>query len=256
MRIKHLPIILSLAAVLLFSGYEIMYPGGAPAATTGSPGDGATCTNCHGGTATSTPGLITSNIPVGGYIGGNTYQITVSNTLTGTGKYGFEVSPQNAAGVQLGTLVAGTGSKLVTGGTKYITQSNASSTNSTWTFGWIAPVAGTGPVTFYGAMAKNFPGPVTLSKLTVPELNTTGIDVIPASATLVTSESNGFITVVLNTFSDKAKITVFDLSGKQLISTSVSDQSSHRIDRQFKPGVYIIVVQAGDSILKKKIVIA
>ncbi|MEI6060401.1 MAG: choice-of-anchor V domain-containing protein [Bacteroidota bacterium] len=168
MKIKHLPWISSLFAILLFSGYTMMYPNGAPAAVTGSPGDGSNCTSCHGGTATTTASLITSNIPAGGYTAGQTYQITATNTLTGSGKYGFEVSPQNASGTQLGTLVAGSGSKLV-GGTKYVTHSNATSSLSTWTFNWVAPAAGTGAVTFYGAFAKGKPGPVTLSQLTVQE---------------------------------------------------------------------------------------
>jgi hypothetical protein len=168
MKIKHLPWILSFGAIVLFSGYTVMYPTGAPAAKTGSPGDGANCTECHGGTATTTAGQITSNIPVTGYVPGATYQITATNPLTGSGKLGFEVSPQNVAGTLLGTLVAGSGSQLV-GSNKYVTHSNANSTTNTWTFSWIAPVAGTGPVTFYGAFARNKPGPVTKSTLTVQE---------------------------------------------------------------------------------------
>jgi hypothetical protein len=169
MKIKHLPWILAATTVILFaSGYTLMTPTGAPAAKTGSPGDGSNCTECHGGTATTTAGQITSNIPASGYVPGTTYQITATNPLTGSGKMGFEVSPQNVAGTQLGTLVAGSGSKLV-GGTKYVTHSNANTTTNTWTFSWIAPVAGTGQVTFYGAFARNKPGPVTKSTLVVEE---------------------------------------------------------------------------------------
>jgi hypothetical protein len=168
MKIKNLLFtLLSVATIILISSYG-MYPGGAPAAKTGSPGDGASCSQCHGQAASTTAGLITSNIPADGYIPGQTYQITATNTLTGSGKYGFEVSPQNIAGTQLGTLVAGTGSKLV-GGTKYVTHSTSNSTTHTWTFGWVAPAAGTGEVTFYGAFAKNYSGPTTLSTLTVQE---------------------------------------------------------------------------------------
>jgi hypothetical protein len=168
MKIKHLPWIISSFAIILFSGYTIMYPTGAPAAKTGSPGDGGICTDCHGGTATTTPGQITSNIPASGYVPGTTYQITATNPLTNTGKMGFEVSPQNVAGTLLGTLVAGTGSQLV-GSNKYVTHIQANTTTNTWTFGWIAPAAGTGTVTFYGAFARDKPGPVTKSTLVVQE---------------------------------------------------------------------------------------
>lgn len=52
--------------------------GGAPIGKTGSPGDGSNCTGCHSGVATTSAGLITSNVPVTGYIPGNTYTITAT----------------------------------------------------------------------------------------------------------------------------------------------------------------------------------
>jgi hypothetical protein len=255
MKIKHLTLILSSAAILLFSGYSIMYPSGAPAAVTGSQGDGANCTKCHGGTATTTAGLVTSNIPASGYVAGQTYLITATNTLTGSGKYGFEVSPQNSTGTQLGTLVSGTGSKLVSGGTKYITQNSSGSTTNTWTFSWIAPISGTGQVTFYGAMARNYPGSVTLSSLAVQEALQTGLDENPAAIKVIAGESSGFINVVLNTNANLTKITVFDLSGRQLLSTSIYGGGTHQLEQKFKSGLYIIIVEADGTALKKKIVV-
>jgi len=169
MKIRFLPWVAALAAVVVLSA-SVLYPSGAPAAKTGSPGDGANCTECHGGTATTTAGLITSNIPSGGYVPGTTYQITASNPLTGAGKFGFEVSPQNAAGTLLGSLIAGSGSQLVGSG-KYVTHVSANTTTSAWTFSWVAPSAGAGDVTFYGAFARGKPGPVTKSTLTVKEVS-------------------------------------------------------------------------------------
>jgi hypothetical protein len=170
MKIKRLPlqVILGLTFVLFLSSFMAFYPNGAPAAKTGSPGDGSNCTECHGGTASTVSGWITSNIPVQGYTPGQTYQITATNQITGSGKYGFEVSPQNVAGNLLGTLTAGTTSQLVGSG-KYVTHTNATNSLSTWTFNWTAPAAGTGQVTFYGAFARNKPGPVRLSTLVVSE---------------------------------------------------------------------------------------
>jgi len=256
MKIKHLPWILSFAGILLFSSFAVMYPGGAPASVTGSPADGANCTQCHGGTATTTAGLITSNVPAAGYVAGQTYLITATNNIAGSGKYGFEVSPQNAAGVQLGKLVAGTGTVLLSGGTKYITQSNASSTTKSWTFSWIAPAAGTGQVTFYGAMARNFPGVVTLSSLVVKEaLTTTGLPDNQSSINVIAGSSSGLITVELNTNASKAKISVYDLSGRQLLTTSVSGEGSYQLNQTFETGVYIVLVQSGKSVFKKKIMV-
>lgn len=167
MILKPLPLILALVGTVVLTA-SVLTPNGAPPAKTGSPGDGSNCTECHGGTATTTAGLITSNIPASGYVPGTTYQITATNTLTGTGKYGFEVSPQNVTGTLLGTLIAGSGNQLV-GNNKYVTHLSASTTTNTWTFSWVAPASGTGPVTFYGAFAKGKPGPVTKSTLVVQE---------------------------------------------------------------------------------------
>ena len=140
---------------------------GAPSAKTGSPGDGSTCTSCHGGSTSNVSGWITSNIPPAGYTGGSSYTITV--TVSGTGKKGFELSPQNVSGTQLGVLAAGTGNKLV-GGTKYVTHSSAgaSTGTSTWSFTWTAPAAGTGNVTLYAAFTVS--EPVTkLENIVIPE---------------------------------------------------------------------------------------
>lgn len=168
---KKLLLLSIVGAIFLmsFGASELFYPTGAPPGHTGSPGDGANCTVCHGGTATNSAGWIASNIPPGGYVPGQTYQITATNTLTGsTGKYGFQVSPQNTAGTLMGTLIAGSNNQLVGSG-KYVTHTLANFTDNSWTFSWVAPVAGSGTVTFYGAFARGKPGPVTLSTLTVNE---------------------------------------------------------------------------------------
>ncbi|MEI6434198.1 MAG: choice-of-anchor V domain-containing protein [Bacteroidota bacterium] len=146
-----MPVILSAIILLGLSVRSMAYPTGAPAGYTGSPGDGQHCVSCHNGSAATVSGWITSNIPTQGYTPGIVYTITV--TVSGTGKKGFEVSPQNPSGVQLGILAAGTGNHLVSGGTKYVTQNSAGSSSSTvtWSFSWTAPAAGTGVVTFYGA---------------------------------------------------------------------------------------------------------
>ena len=160
-------VILTPFVFLLFAfGGNLRYPGGSPAGYTGSPGDGKDCTFCHGGTSSEVDNWITSDIPETGYIPGNTYNLSVS--VSGIGDKGFLVSPQNPDGEQLGELSAGMQTELV-GGTKYITQSNASSANpKIWNFQWIAPENGTGEVVFYGAFTVS--EPVTkLSTLSVIE---------------------------------------------------------------------------------------
>jgi len=179
MKKQTLPLLLqtvfTLAISFLITGYAFAYPSGSPAGYTGSPGDNHHCVSCHNGSSATVTNWITSDIPAAGYTPGTVYNLTV--TVTGSGAKGFEVSPQNPTGLQLGTLAAGSGSKLV-GGTKYVTQSSSSSAaTKIWNFTWTAPAAGTGVVTFYGAFTVN--KPVTkLSTLQVSENTAT-----PLSAT-------------------------------------------------------------------------
>ncbi|MBU3675748.1 MAG: hypothetical protein FGM54_00995, partial [Chitinophagaceae bacterium] len=84
-----------------------------------------------------------------GYVPGTNYTITVS-IAGGTARKGFQVSPQNASGVLMGTLTAGTGNRVVS--SKYVTHTSAKTSNpGTWTFTWTAPATGANPVVFFVA---------------------------------------------------------------------------------------------------------
>ncbi len=132
------------------------YSSGPPAGRTGSPGDGGNCTSCHGGPAAQTQsGWITSNIPASGYVPLTTYTITATAVRANHSKFGFQISPQNASGTQIGTLgVISAAQTQLVGGTKYIEHTNGGTSgvgSKTWTFNWTAPASGTGSFTFYGA---------------------------------------------------------------------------------------------------------
>ncbi len=188
------PVILSaiVAVLLIYFGlnYHLAYSysTGAPPARTGSPGDGfLDCTACHTGTSVPMPGLITSNIPGSGYLPGNTYTITGTISAAGKVKFGFEISPQAPNGAQLGTMLItnGTTTRFATVSQKYVTHQLAGTSapggSRSWSFDWVAPAAGTGDVTFYGAFnSTNSNGStsgdaITLSTLTVSEDITAGI---------------------------------------------------------------------------------
>lgn len=152
MNIKRIVLVFTAVAGLGMCFELNSKPAGAPAGSTGSPADGATCfrSGCHFGSPIVKTGIVSSDIPTSGYVPGVTYNMTVS--FSGTGKKGFQISPQNTSGQLLGSLIAGTGSQIVS--TKYITHTGVQTTaTATWTFKWRAPAAGTGPVTFYCACA-------------------------------------------------------------------------------------------------------
>lgn len=248
MKRSNLILATTTAGIILLSSFAVFYPGGAPAGVTGSPGDGANCAQCHGGTANSATGWITSNIPSGGYIPGHIYQITATNSLSGSGLYGFEVSPQNMAGTKLGNLGAGTNSQILGSG-KYVTHVGASSTVKVWTFPWTAPIAGTGNVVFYGAFARNFPGATTLSTLSASEQVNTGIsEPTPLSALISPNPSNGQFTVSIPESMRNSDVTlqILNVSGKSVYSTKYASKnnSDHQIDISNSPrGVYFMILQ-------------
>ena len=102
---------------------------------------------CHNVASTPTTNIISSDIPSTGYIGGTTYNFTV--TMSGAAAYGFELTPQTAtSSAGLGTWIAGIGSSV---STKYIKQTTKKTgASAVWTFQWTAPSTAT-TVTFYGA---------------------------------------------------------------------------------------------------------
>jgi hypothetical protein len=251
-------------AVLLssFGGKDTksMSPGGAPAKNTGSPGDGQNCTHCHGGSATTVQGWITSDIGAEGYTPGQTYTITA--TATGSGRKGFEVSPQDLTGNLLGTLTAGSGNKL-TGSGKYVTQSSASTANpKAWVFQWTAPAAGTGDVTFYGAFAITTSA-TKLSTLLVHENTTTGI---PENKTGLT------VKVYPNPVSDNMTVSFsLDENAQAIVSlvntatgtrTVLSSENLSQGDHDLHfncsnqaSGMYVLQIEAGKQLFQSKVLI-
>lgn len=244
-----------------FGGKDSKYPSGSPAGYTGSPSDNKDCTQCHGGSATTVAGWITSNVPAEGYTPGTSYIITV--TVTGSGGKGFEVSPQSVTGTMLGSLSAGSGNKIV--GTKYVTQSSSVSGNpATWTFNWTAPVAGTGPVTFYGAFAISMSS-TKLSTLTIPEKAPTSISNISddQGIKIFPNPVKSEMTVsLLIQNSERINISISDMTGKKLC-TLLDEilppgplQKSFDLRNLLPSGIYFVTLSNGSNInVSKKVVL-
>ena len=133
------------------------YSSGPPDSKTGRPGEG-TCLDCHsGGTGPSDSAFITG---LGGptYTPGQTYSLTLHVSYAGQLRWGFEltttvVNSGSYAGQLIVTDAANT-QLSASGGRDYLKQTSVGSRagqpdSATWTFQWLAPAAGTGPVMFY-----------------------------------------------------------------------------------------------------------
>jgi hypothetical protein len=237
--------IITAITLSLFSNPANSNPEGAPAGNTGSPADGTTCSKsgCHNGTAVTQAGIITSDVPTSGYLPGNTYNITVS--LSGSGKKGFQVSPQDINGNVIGNLIAGTGTKIL--GTKYITHTAAKSTTScTWTFQWIAPAAGKGAITFYGAFAITQDA-TKKSTLIIPEASTVqGVsNEANAKISVYPNPASDFIQIKLIDPISVGKAMLFDLSGKLVITENFESNEFTMNVQSIPAGSYYLRVTDG-----------
>ena len=122
-----------------------------------APTDGLDCTECHSGTTLSTTSNITSNIPSSGYVPGNTYNITVVlNPVVGLDPAGFEVTcEENTTNTKSGSFgITNPTSTQFTNNSSAVTHTTAGNSLGTWSFNWVAPIAETGDITFYGAFIE------------------------------------------------------------------------------------------------------
>ncbi len=240
------------------------FTGGSPGAKTSSPADVNNCTQCHSGTINSGTGTrtITSDIPAGGYVTGETYTIIATITEAGINKFGFEVTAEkNADNSKVGTMVITNSTETkVIGGSAVTHKSTGTSGagSKSWSFNWIAPAVGTGDVTFYGAFnATNGNGATSSDNV--------------YTATLLVSES---LTNSVVEFSDKNAVTVFPnpvISSFEILSNKSIDrikvfgmdgkiiksivQNENRFDAsRLASGLYFIQITTDGTTVTKKLI--
>ncbi len=209
----------------------------APAGYTGSPGDGQTCgTNggCHNtSTAPFLAGILSSNIPASGYIPGQTYVFTINYSVAGapaSSKVGCSISPQNSTGSLLGTLIAGTGTKL-NGNGVYISHTGTLMNSTARTFSWVAPITAIDSVVFYAAL--NYTNGQSNSSGDVVRTTTFTAkrDLINSVGEIKSVFNNINVysvnkTILLNFEAEninKVTIQVLDINGKNIIDTKSFD---------------------------------
>ncbi|MBE0664121.1 MAG: hypothetical protein IH597_16820 [Bacteroidales bacterium] len=233
---------------------------GAQPGHTGSPGDGKNCTYCHGGTAQSISEVFSSNIPTSGYVPGETYTISVGTS--GSGRKGFQVSPQNSTGALLGTLSAGIGNQLIGGG-KYITHSSGvTAPSAQWSFSWTAPPTGTGNVVFYGAFVIGQPN-VRLSTMNIMEDETIGIeDLAQLKWNIFPVQAESTLKVNYQLLqSSEVSILLYDLGGRLILnrefgSLPAGDHSEMLfVGSELPENIYLAVLRINNKQYSRKIVI-
>jgi hypothetical protein len=264
-------------SVVLMAGlvYDYSYktahtnPNAAPAGNTGSPGDnGNTCARigCHFGGPTATNQAVTlEGIPASGYVGGETYNMTITMS-NGGNKFGFSLSPQTTAGALVGTLTASGSGTTLNGGSKYLTQTQSGTSGSgtkTYTFDWTAPSSGTGSVTFYGAFNFANGNGNTSGDVIVPETftfneSTVGISEAELEQLVVyPNPVEDEINIAMKDIDEEIMITMFDVKGRKVVEERF-DAENIKINvapKNLTTGIYFLQIEAGGQSTIKKVMV-
>lgn len=253
MKIKHYPIFAAFA-VIPTAFVFLSNSNGPQAAVAGSPLEGGNnCTQCHGGTANSGAG----SLQISGlteYNPGETYTISVNINDESSSKFGFQAIALDADNNPIGTISAGTGTKIYTqAGSDYIEHS-APSTDGAFSFEWTAPETSEGDVTFYASgNASNGNNAVSGDNI-----YTASETVSPISSSIDEAKYNDlkFIqlspgTIQLN-LSDVEfdNVEVFNLNGQRIKQLT---KVSGLVDLDIEKGIYIFNLSKGQQSVTKKI---
>ncbi len=173
----------------------------------------------------------------------------------------------NASGALQGSIVVTNPSTTKIVSTKYITHTSSGTAGTggrTWSFNWIAPVAGTGNVTFYGAF--NFSNGNSQSNGDIIRTNTLTVSEDQGTAGISSVEGDPFNTILfpnpviheatlrLNLVDNSPVIIEYlDIAGKS-ISEKITflgrpglQEFNLNVPAQLETGIYRLMVSVGDQ---------
>ena len=190
---------------------------------TGSPTDGANCTQCHGAQQ-GQGATITTDIPSTGYEPGNIYNITATiNSGLGFGDpKGFEVTcEENTNDTKAGSF--GTSDPIntqFTNNSNAVTHTAAGNSLNTWNLTWEAPIAGTGDITFYGAFIEAG-YPIGNNQGDFLNSTTVSFNEEIVNSTINLSEESNFTFNSADKIIEAVKnVSIYDINGKLILFTN------------------------------------
>lgn len=249
-----------IAAFTLLSG--TLRTNGSPGGYTGSPLDGSSCIECHGG-STSSVNWVTTNIPTEGYVPGITYTIVATATDANSSKMGFEVTAENSTSKQGAFIITDNTRTQLTNGNKAVTHSSngtaADRGSASWTLNWTAPASGTGDINLYGAFnISNSNGnsggdKILVSTLLLKENVSTNLGKTNADvATVYPNPSNGNFSITSE--NPIVQVSIYDLKGQLLKIINSEQNKSLSVDCSYnQPGTYVIKIETTEGTSIRKI---
>ncbi|HAE12638.1 MAG: hypothetical protein H6548_03920 [Chitinophagales bacterium] len=243
-----------LAMLFAWRGYVQAKEDGAPSGSTGAPGDDGTCAqvDCHTGSAVPRSGFISTDIPLAGYVPGQDYSIEVSVSSENRNTFGFQLTPQDASGIKVGSLsVTDADRTKITGLGKYIThkKNGIDGTDGmiNWNFTWTAPESPT-DLTFYVAVnIADGDGDATGDSIFIANLPVSA-DPLATAIHEMTIATKDWMTVTPGdqlmfadwVLAEQPVAEIWNLSG-QHVSSFTLDEKSHSVAMLDK-GMYLITI--------------
>ena len=234
-----IPVTIALA-IFFYPTTSNSYATGSPGGKTGSPVDVGNCMGCHTDALQGQGAEITTDIPSTGYTPGNTYTITaIVNLGIGFGDpKGFEVTCEaNTTNTKAGLFgtTDPTNTQVINNGTA-VTHTAAGNSLNTWSFNWVAPIAGTGEITFYGSFIEaDYPIASNQGDLFNSTTLSFGEAIVNSVSNLSVQNDFTFNTVT-KTIETINTVSVYDINGKLVLFTNEKlTNISH-----LKKGMYIL----------------
>jgi hypothetical protein len=265
---KRIILYVSSFAMLIILVSAISNAAHSPGAKTGSPGDGASCTTCHTGTAIAVKGWITNNIPITGYEPGKTYTFTLVGTHQGVKKFGFEFTAEDSNNSKTGAFtITNTTETQLTNNMHAVTHTGngllPTNNQKYWNFKWTAPAAGTGSVTFYAALNAGDGNNSTTGDVVyvtdttfIEDLSSSLQDTEAKSKIVVFPNPTGNVLNVKNIEMGKYQLQITDLIGRIVLEKNISlNRKVFTLDISNIPfGVYFLQLKKGDSFYVKRFI--
>lgn len=252
------------------NGHFSTYAGstGSPGGKTNSPGDGASCTQCH--TGSLNPGSATAAINsaglTGGYTPGQTYTISAGITGTASSKIGFEATAErDANNAKTGTMVITDATRTqTTNGGNAVTHKSAGtaavSGSNAWSFDWTAPTAGTGNVTFYATFnvtnssLSTSGDEIYTATFNVSEATGTGVEELNAENNISLYPNPAIDQVLISVKNAFDRIEIYDMNGKLITSVSTPAHQATIDLSQENSGIYFARIVSANKVVTEKII--
>ncbi len=183
---------------------------------TGRSSVGCGDAGCHGTQSAAASILLNPNLPVGGWVPGTTYHVTLSVTNAAETKAGFDLT------VNVGTISNGSTGTMVMGTEiHHTTPQVLTSGTATWTFDWTAPSSRATPLTMNVACnTVNGNGAADAND----HWNTSTITKAAATGSSIATFNEGGYSIYPNPAKDQLMLTVKD--GKDVVISAASMNGS------------------------------